>query len=105
MPALRLGRADDFTGAGPWRVRRAGRPFEIRRGADGGWLALELVCRHQNADLSGVVARDGVLTCPRHGWRYLAGDGECLDQPDRPLRRFRVEVLAEDLWITGQDNS
>lgn len=105
MLRLRLGPPSDFPGPGPWRVRRAGRPFEIRRTGDSGTLAIELACRHQNADLSAVAARDGLLVCPRHGWRYRDADGACLDMPDRPLRRYPVEESEGILWISSQDNS
>jgi phenylpropionate dioxygenase-like ring-hydroxylating dioxygenase large terminal subunit len=105
MLRLRLGPPSDFSGPGPWRVRRAGRPFEIRRARGEGLLALELACRHQNADLSAVAARDGLLVCPRHGWRYREADGSCLDAPDRPLRRFAVAEVDGALWIASQDNS
>ena len=105
MPRIRLGPPADFAGPGPWRVRRWARPFEIRREEGGGLVAVELVCRHQNADLSGVAARDGELTCPRHGWRYDAATGECFDRPGQALRRFSVSATAGVLWIGDRDNS
>ena len=68
-------------------------------------MAIELSCRHQNADLSGCLEQDGLLVCPRHGWRYRAASGECLDDPARPLRVLAVTGETGELWITSPDNS
>jgi len=103
VPRFLLGPRSQFSGHGPWRVRRAGRPFEIRRVGEESFVAIELACRHQNTDLSGCPERDGLLVCPRHGWRYRAETGECLDDPGRPLRVFSVIAEGERLWIKGQD--
>lgn len=76
-----------------------GRKVLLRRAAGGGWSALELACRHQNADLTRAPRRGAVLTCPRHGWQYDLGSGACLNEPWAPLRRFEVREEDGTLWI------
>lgn len=47
-----------------------GRPLACFRGADGHPAVLLDRCLHRNAPLSAGRARNGLLTCPYHGWTY-----------------------------------
>jgi 3-phenylpropionate/trans-cinnamate dioxygenase ferredoxin subunit len=77
-----------------------GRKILLRRRADGGWTALELACRHQNADLSAVPRDGDELVCPRHGWRYHPRSGHCLNEPWASLRRFAVREADGEIWLS-----
>jgi nitrite reductase/ring-hydroxylating ferredoxin subunit len=90
MSWLRVGDPGQFP-AREWKVLRLlGRPFGLRRDADGSWFALELSCRHQGADLSAGHRQGDLVVCPRHGWTYDLATGACVNEPDRPLRRVAV---------------
>jgi nitrite reductase/ring-hydroxylating ferredoxin subunit len=42
----------------------------------------------------------GHLTCPKHGWVFDIGSGECVEKGSRPLKRFesRVEGGRLQAW-------
>lgn len=50
-------------------------------------------CQHRDAPLDGGLVRDGVVTCPRHFWRYDLATGRNLAS-GAPLDR--VPVTVED---------
>jgi nitrite reductase/ring-hydroxylating ferredoxin subunit len=96
---LRLSTADDLPPGGERSFKILGRRILIRRSDEGALVALELACRHQNADLTDAARQGSVLTCSRHGWRYDLRDGACLDQPWAALRRFAVVEDAGAIWV------
>lgn len=76
-----------------------GRKVGIFRSKDGGYYGLETNCKHQGADLlKGTVDR-GVVTCPRHNWRYDLTTGQCLSNDSPPLRRYEVLVEGDSIKI------
>jgi nitrite reductase/ring-hydroxylating ferredoxin subunit len=96
---IRIGTLADFP-PGEVRVRHLlGRPVGVRCAADGGLSALELACRHQGADLSGVLGNGAIVTCPRHGWRYDLQTGDCLTRPEFPLRSVEVRREGESVFV------
>ncbi len=97
---LRLPAADGLPPGGERSFKILGRRILLRRGENGALVALELACRHQNADLTGAAREGTVLTCSRHGWRYDLRDGSCLDQPWAALRRFAVVEDDGAIWIS-----
>ena len=99
MTWLRIGTADELPPGGSKVLRLLGRAYELARGANGEYSALELSCRHQGGDLSDAPRVGSVATCPRHGWRYDFATGACLTDPSRPLRRPRVKVEGGRLWL------
>ncbi len=68
--------------------------------------ALQMSCKHQGADLSkGQVAR-GIVTCPRHGWRYDLTTGECVEPPHgAPLRFHDVKIVDPQIWVSIRPRS
>ena len=96
---LRLASAESLPAGGERAFKILGRRILIRRGDDGALVALELACRHQNADLTGAARAGSILTCSRHGWRYDLRDGACIDQPWAALRRFAVMESEGSIWI------
>ncbi|MDJ0867753.1 MAG: NifU family protein [Myxococcota bacterium] len=49
-------------------------------------------CAHLGMPLDDAELRDGVLTCPYHGFRYALDTGECLTAPDVQLPRYPARV-------------
>jgi nitrite reductase/ring-hydroxylating ferredoxin subunit len=77
-----------------------GRSVRIWRDDQGDWQAMEMVCRHQNADLSQADREGDIVTCPRHGWRYDLSTGACLTEGWAGLRHFRVKIERGDLYLS-----
>jgi nitrite reductase/ring-hydroxylating ferredoxin subunit len=76
-----------------------GRQVGLFRDEAGEPRAIEVACRHQNADLT-LGERSGTLvTCPRHGWVYDLATGACLTEPWARLRRFAVREEEGTVWI------
>jgi 3-phenylpropionate/trans-cinnamate dioxygenase ferredoxin subunit len=99
VPFLKVGRDADF-GPGMRALSILGRKIGIFRGEDGRLRAMEVACRHQNADLTQG-SRDGdVVTCPRHGWRYDLRTGECRTEPWARLRSFALEVRDGEVFVS-----
>jgi nitrite reductase/ring-hydroxylating ferredoxin subunit len=59
----------------------------------------ESECRHMRASLAKGEVRDGVVTCPWHGWKYDLNTGRCLTQEGFGRRRYRVEVEGDEVFI------
>ncbi|BEH11155.1 MULTISPECIES: Rieske (2Fe-2S) protein [Geobacter] len=61
--------------------------------------ACENYCPHQGSPMLGGIVRDGVISCPRHGWHYDLANGACTDHPGYTLKIYRVEVVGDDIMI------
>jgi nitrite reductase (NADH) small subunit/3-phenylpropionate/trans-cinnamate dioxygenase ferredoxin subunit len=64
-------------------------------------LAVADACPHMGASLADGTLREGVVTCPWHGWRYDGASGEGL-APARPWARvqtFEVKLEGEDVLV------
>ena len=67
---------------------------------DGAFHAFDNACPHQgNPLVDGEVLGD-VLECAYHGWRFDLATGACL-VGDESARRYPVELVGEELRITG----
>ena len=68
------------------------------REPESGIHAASAVCPHWGGPLAeGVVGKDGVLTCPWHGWQFRAG--RCLDRPRLKLPRYLAHDDGIFLWV------
>mgnify|MGYP000063617218 CR=1 FL=1 len=54
-------------------------------------------CPHQAADISLSSLEDTTLTCARHQWKFNVGNGECIENGNRPLNR--IEFKIEDGFV------
>ncbi|MDE0297342.1 MAG: Rieske 2Fe-2S domain-containing protein [Candidatus Poribacteria bacterium] len=61
---------------------------------DGEFCALSNVCAHAMGSLARGRVKNGVVTCPVHGYAYDAKTGAC--QTDARLRVQAYEVMVED---------
>ncbi len=61
---------------------------------DGTVYAFSDSCRHQGGSLSSGVLRDGIVTCPWHGWAYNVRTGKSVSPPVG-LRVPIYEVVIE----------
>ena len=48
-------------------------------------------CPHAGEDLTTAVVCNGVIKCPRHGWKFDANTGECISGGNIPLRMEHLD--------------
>jgi len=56
-------------------------------------------CAHLGLPLDAGEIRDGVLTCPHHGFQYELASGECLTAPEVQLRAHAVRVVGDRVEV------
>jgi len=102
MNPIRLARVDDFGERNLRSFRILGRHVGVFREPDGSFRAMEMGCRHQNADLTRGNIKDDVVTCTWHGWQYDLRTGECLRGSGSRLRHYLCRVEDGYIWISAQ---
>ena len=102
MNPIRLTHIDNFGENNLRSFRILGRHVGVFREAGGSFRAMEIGCRHQNADLSKGDIKDHVVTCTWHGWQYDLRTGECLRGSASHLRHYTCKVEDGFIWISAQ---
>jgi 3-phenylpropionate/trans-cinnamate dioxygenase ferredoxin component len=70
----------------------------IRSGAD--FFAIEDICTHDGAQLTGGDIEGAEIICPRHGARFCLRSGEALTPPAyEPVRVFETKIEGGHLWV------
>jgi nitrite reductase (NADH) small subunit/3-phenylpropionate/trans-cinnamate dioxygenase ferredoxin subunit len=57
---------------------------------NGALSAIDDMCPHMGASLSGGFVEDGCVTCPWHYWRFRLADGAWADNPKMTLGTYPV---------------
>ena len=67
----------------------------------GRYFAIDDVCPHMGASLSGGWVEDGVVTCPWHAWRFRLADGAWADYPRGKLGVgcYPVRVVGDEIQV------
>jgi len=64
------------------------------------YFAVEDVCTHDGAELTGGEIEDAQIICPRHGARFCLRTGQALTPPAyEPVRVFETKVSDGRLWV------
>ena len=64
------------------------------------YFAIEDVCTHDGAELTGGEIEGAQIICPRHGARFCLRTGEALTPPAyEPVRVFATRIDDGHLWI------
>lgn len=66
---------------------------------DGQFYAIDDLCPHMGASLSGGYIEDGVVTCPWHYWRFRLSDGAWADNPKVTTGCYAVHVVGDELEL------
>ena len=67
---------------------------------DGGeFFAIDDVCPHMGASLSGGYLEGGTVTCPWHAWRFRLKDGAWADNPRLKIGCYPVRVKGDELQV------
>jgi sulfoxide reductase heme-binding subunit YedZ len=71
---------------------------------DGKVSAISNVCQHQNGPLGEGCIRNGLVTCPWHGYEYLPDSGASPPPFKEKVPTFRVQILEGNVWMHPQPN-
>jgi nitrite reductase (NADH) small subunit/3-phenylpropionate/trans-cinnamate dioxygenase ferredoxin subunit len=67
---------------------------------DGGqYFAIDDLCPHMGASLSGGYVDNGTVTCPWHAWRFRLADGAWADAPRVKTGCYAVRVHGEEIQV------
>ena len=64
------------------------------------FFAVEDVCTHDGAELTGGAVEGAEIVCPRHGARFCLRTGHALTPPAyEPIRVFETKLADGRLWV------
>src|SRR5262249_196834 len=63
------------------------------------FFAIDDVCPHMGASLSGGYVESGIVTCPWHAWRFRLADGAWADNPRVKIGCYPIRIVGEDVQI------
>ena len=63
------------------------------------YYAIDDVCPHMGASLSGGYVENDIVTCPWHAWRFRVTDGTWADNPRIKIGCHQVQVVGDDVQI------
>jgi len=70
----------------------------VRSGEE--FFAIEDVCTHDGAELTGGSVEGAEIICPRHGARFCLRTGQALSPPAyEPVRVFETKISDGRLWV------
>ena len=72
---------------------------------DGRYFAIDDVCPHMGASLSGGYVENGIVTCPWHAWRFRLADGAWADNPRLKIGCYPVRVENGVIQVQINANS
>jgi nitrite reductase (NADH) small subunit len=65
----------------------------------GRYYAIDDVCPHMGASLSGGYLENGIVTCPWHAWRFRLADGAWADNPRIKIGCYAVRVVNDEVQV------
>jgi nitrite reductase (NADH) small subunit/3-phenylpropionate/trans-cinnamate dioxygenase ferredoxin subunit len=63
------------------------------------FFAIDDVCPHMGASLSGGYLGEGIVTCPWHAWRFRLADGAWADNPRIKIGCYAVRVEENHIQV------
>ena len=93
-----IGKAEDVPEGGSVVVEVNGKDVAVFRTAEG-FFAVDDLCPHMGASLSGGYVEDGVVTCPWHYWRFRLSDGAWADNPKVKTGCYAVHVVGDEVQL------
>src|ERR1700676_5046894 len=66
---------------------------------EGNVYAIDDVCPHMGASLSGGYLENGIVTCPWHAWRFRVTDGTWADNPRIKIGCYPVRIVGDDVQV------
>ena len=65
------------------------------------YYAIDDMCPHMGASLSGGYVAKGIVTCPWHAWRFRLNDGAWADNPRIKIGCYAVRVEGDNVQVQG----
>ena len=65
--------------------------------------AIDDMCPHMGASLSGGFVEDGCVTCPWHYWRFCLADGAWADNPKVKIGAYPVHEVGGEIQLELPD--
>src|SRR5947209_20559595 len=65
----------------------------------GRYFAIDDVCPHMGASLSGGHVENGIVTCPWHAWRFRLADGSWADYTRLKIGCYAVRVENGEVQV------
>jgi nitrite reductase (NADH) small subunit/3-phenylpropionate/trans-cinnamate dioxygenase ferredoxin subunit len=93
-----VGKASDVPEGGSVVVTVNQKDVAVFR-VNGQFFAIDDLCPHMGASLSGGYVENGVVTCPWHYWRFQLTDGAWADNPKVKTGCYTVHVVGDELQI------
>ena len=97
-----LGLANEFPEGGSVVVTVNQKDVAVFR-SNGQFFAIDDLCPHMGASLSGGFVEDGVVTCPWHYWRFRLADGAWADNPKIKTGCYAVHLVGEQVELELPD--
>jgi cytochrome b6-f complex iron-sulfur subunit len=94
---MRVARADEIPLGKGKQVLFDGEPVWVLH-LKGGWSAFSAICTHQGCIVHWDEKRR-TLTCPCHAGVFDANGNVLSGPPPRPLKRFRVALVRDELYL------
>jgi nitrite reductase/ring-hydroxylating ferredoxin subunit len=89
---IKVGSLDNFKTKNYKCIRYLSKHIGVFKKKDGSIYALEVDCKHQNANLLSQPPKNNIAVCIRHGWKYDLTTGECITEPWAKLRNHPVKI-------------
>jgi nitrite reductase (NADH) small subunit len=70
---------------------------------EGCYHAIDDVCPHMGASLSGGLVENGIVTCPWHAWRFRLTDGAWADNPRIKIGCYPARVQGGVVEVQTPD--
>jgi nitrite reductase/ring-hydroxylating ferredoxin subunit/alkylhydroperoxidase/carboxymuconolactone decarboxylase family protein YurZ len=86
-----LGEAASFQDGEAMRVERDGSAVFVHHAGES-WSVYDSHCPHQRTEIPLAALDAGRLKCPKHGWTFDIGSGECVSGGNRPLKSLPWKV-------------
>ena len=101
MQYIKIAKTSDFANRKYKSFSLLGKKIGVFREGNGGFYAMEVHCKHQNADLLASRPTGDIVTCNRHGWQFNLKTGACLTpgQEWAKLRRFPLKIEGEAIFV------
>jgi nitrite reductase (NADH) small subunit/3-phenylpropionate/trans-cinnamate dioxygenase ferredoxin subunit len=65
----------------------------------GRYFAIDDLCPHMGASLSGGHVENGIVTCPWHAWRFRLDDGAWADNPRLKIGCYQVRLADGTIQV------
>ena len=99
---LTVARAGDIPEGGSVVVEVRGKDVAVFR-VNGELHAIDDMCPHMGASLSGGFVEDGCVTCPWHYWRFRLTDGSWADNPRVKIGSYKLHVEGDEVQLELPD--